>query len=162
MDSPYSFNMGILSISWPWDLFGSRFLIIFSMSFISKVIKDKDSQTAQLHSAKSELRSCADLNLWSRVEIRQNAFRRSAIPQKQFITSSSSSNELFSKAIPGSHCLTLKGQNKKRRNKTRRKKEIEKVNLLFLADRRQFWITLRKTYKIFFRMWCIQKGAYFN
>ena len=29
MDSPYSFNMQILSVSWPWDLFGSRFLIIF-------------------------------------------------------------------------------------------------------------------------------------
>ena len=54
--------------------------------------------TAQLHSAKPELRFCAgsngvseirdgeDLWQWSRLEIRLNAFRRSTIPQKQFIT----------------------------------------------------------------------------
>ena len=56
--------------------------------------------TAQLHSTKSELRFCAgsnpargvseirdggDLWQWSRVEIRLNAFRRSTIPQNQFI-----------------------------------------------------------------------------
>ena len=53
--------------------------------------------TAQLHSAKPELRFCAgsngvseirdgeDLWQWSRLEIRLNAFRRSTIPQKQFI-----------------------------------------------------------------------------
>ena len=56
--------------------------------------------TAQLHSTKPELRFCADLNLvpgvseihdgedlwqWCRLEIKQNAFRRSTIPQKQFI-----------------------------------------------------------------------------
>ena len=57
--------------------------------------------TAQLHSTKPELRFCAgsnpargvseirdgeDLWQWSRLEIRLNAFRRSAIPQNQFIT----------------------------------------------------------------------------
>ena len=56
--------------------------------------------TAQLHSTKSKLRLCAgsnpprggleirdgeDLRQWSRLEIRLNAFRRSTIPQKQFI-----------------------------------------------------------------------------
>ena len=56
--------------------------------------------TAQLHSTKPELRFCAgsnpargvseirdseDLWQWSRLEIRLNAFRRSTIPQKQFI-----------------------------------------------------------------------------
>ena len=56
--------------------------------------------TAQLHSTKPELRFCAgsnpargvseirdgeDLWQWSRLEIRLNAFRRSAIPQKQCI-----------------------------------------------------------------------------
>ena len=57
--------------------------------------------TAQLHSTKPELRLCAgsnpargvseihdgeDLSQWSRLEIRlKNAFRRLAIPQKQFI-----------------------------------------------------------------------------
>ena len=59
--------------------------------------------TAQLHSTKAELRFCAssnpacsvseirdgeDLWQWSRLEIRLNAFRRSTIPQKQFINSS--------------------------------------------------------------------------
>ena len=56
--------------------------------------------TAQLHSTKPELRFCAgsnpargvseirdgeDLWQWSRLEIRLNAFRRSTMPQKQFI-----------------------------------------------------------------------------
>ena len=56
--------------------------------------------TAQLHSTKFELRFCAgsipargvseicdgeDLWQWSRLEIRLNAFRRSTIPQKQFL-----------------------------------------------------------------------------
>ena len=56
--------------------------------------------TAQLHSTKPELRFCAgsnpargvseirdgeDLWQWSRLEIRLNTFRRSTIPQKQFI-----------------------------------------------------------------------------
>ena len=56
--------------------------------------------TAQLHSTKAELRFCAgsnptrgvseirnseDLWKWLRLEIRLNAFRRSTIPQKQFI-----------------------------------------------------------------------------
>ena len=56
--------------------------------------------TAQLQSTKPELRFCAgsnpapgvseirdgeDLWQWSRLEIRLNAFRRSTIPQKQFI-----------------------------------------------------------------------------
>ena len=56
--------------------------------------------TAQLHSTKPELRFYAGLNpargvseirdgenlwQWSRLEIRLNAFRRSTIPQKQFI-----------------------------------------------------------------------------
>ena len=56
--------------------------------------------TGQLHSTKPELRFCAgsnparnvseicdgeDLWQWSRLEIRLNAFRRSIIPQKQFI-----------------------------------------------------------------------------
>ena len=56
--------------------------------------------TAQVHSTKPELRFCAgsnparrvsairdgeDLWQWSRLEIRLNAFRRSTIPQKQFI-----------------------------------------------------------------------------
>ena len=56
--------------------------------------------TAQLHSTNPELRFCAslkpargvseirngeDLWQWSRLEIRLNAFRRSTIPQKQFI-----------------------------------------------------------------------------
>ena len=57
--------------------------------------------TAQLHSTKPELRFCAGPNLvcgmpkirdgedlcqWPRLEIRLNAFCRSTIPQKQFIT----------------------------------------------------------------------------
>ena len=57
--------------------------------------------TAQLHSTKPELRFCAgsnpacrvseirdgeDLWQWSRLEIRLNAFLRSTIPQKKFIT----------------------------------------------------------------------------
>ena len=50
MDLPHIFNMQILSISWSWDLFGSRFLIIFSMSFISKVMKDKNSFDFREHS----------------------------------------------------------------------------------------------------------------
>ena len=56
--------------------------------------------TAQLHSTKPELRFCAGSNpargvseirdgedpwQWSRLEIKLNAFRRSTIPQKQFI-----------------------------------------------------------------------------
>ena len=56
---------------------------------------------AQLHSTKPELRFCSgsnpargvleiwddeDLWQWSRLEIRMNAFRRSTIPRKQFIT----------------------------------------------------------------------------
>ena len=54
--------------------------------------------TAQLHSTKPELRLCAGSNpavseirdgenfwQWSRLEIRLNTFRRSTIPQKQFI-----------------------------------------------------------------------------
>ena len=56
--------------------------------------------TAQIHSTKSELRFCAgsnpargvseisdgeDLWQWSRLEIMLNSFRRSTIPQKQFI-----------------------------------------------------------------------------
>ena len=56
--------------------------------------------TAQFHSTKPELIFCAgsnpargvpeirdgeDLWQWSRLEIRLNAFRRSTIPQKQFI-----------------------------------------------------------------------------
>ena len=56
--------------------------------------------TAQIHSTKPELRLCADSNRargvseihdgeglwqWSRLEIRLKAFRRSTIPQKQFI-----------------------------------------------------------------------------
>ena len=56
--------------------------------------------TAQLHSTKPELKFCAgsnpargvseirdgeDLWQWSRLEIRLNVFRRSTIPQKQFI-----------------------------------------------------------------------------
>ena len=56
--------------------------------------------TAQLHSNKPELKFCAgskpargvpeirdgeDLWQWSRLEIRLNAFRRSTIPQKQFM-----------------------------------------------------------------------------
>ena len=49
--------------------------------------------TAQLHSTKPELRFCArseirddeDLWQWSQLKIRLNAFRRSTIPQKQFI-----------------------------------------------------------------------------
>ena len=43
MDSPHNFSMWMLSVSGPWDLFGSRFLIIFSMALISKVMEDKDS-----------------------------------------------------------------------------------------------------------------------
>ena len=50
MDSPQSFDMQTLNISWPWDLFGSKFLIIFSMSFISKVMGDKDSFDFRGHS----------------------------------------------------------------------------------------------------------------
>ena len=57
--------------------------------------------TAQLHSTKPKLRFCAgskpacgvseirdgeDLWQWSRLEIRLDVFRRSTIPQKQFIT----------------------------------------------------------------------------
>ena len=57
--------------------------------------------TAQLHSTKPEIRFCAgsnptrgmseirdgqDLRQWSRLEMRLNAFRRSTIPQKQFVT----------------------------------------------------------------------------
>ena len=56
--------------------------------------------TAQLHSTKPEIRFCAGSNLargvseirdgedlwqWSRLEIRLNVFRRSTIPQRQFI-----------------------------------------------------------------------------
>ena len=59
--------------------------------------------TAQLHSAKPKLRFCAssnpargvpeirdgeDLWQWSQLEIRVNAFRRSTIPQQQFIKAS--------------------------------------------------------------------------
>ena len=58
--------------------------------------------TVQLHSKKPKLRFCAgsnpacgvseirdgkDLWQWSRLEIRLNAFRRSTIPQRQFISS---------------------------------------------------------------------------
>ena len=88
--------------------------------------------TAQLHSTESELKFCASSNpacsvseirdgenllQWSRVEIRQNSFRRSTIPQNNSSSSSSSSslrfsNELYSKALLDSLCLTLKGSNK--------------------------------------------------
>ena len=50
MDSSHSFNMLILSILWSWDLFGSKFLITFSMSSISKAMKDKDSFDFRGHS----------------------------------------------------------------------------------------------------------------
>ena len=70
--------------------------------------------TAQLHSTKPELRFWADSNpargvseirddedlwQWSRLEIKLNAFRRSTIPQKQFIIIIIISNrsEVFSK-----------------------------------------------------------------
>ena len=48
--SPHSFHMRIQSISWSGDLFESSFLIIFSMSFISKVMDDKDSFDFRGHS----------------------------------------------------------------------------------------------------------------
>ena len=66
--------------------------------------------TAQLHSTKPELRSCADSNpahgvseirdgedlwQWSWLEIRLNAFRRSTIPQKQFIIIMKTNPEKF-------------------------------------------------------------------
>ena len=68
--------------------------------------------TAQLYSTKPEVRFCAcfnpapdvteirdggDLWQWSRLQIRLNVFRRSTIPQKQFvmiISSSSPSSEV--------------------------------------------------------------------
>ena len=70
--------------------------------------------TAQLHSAKPELRFCAgsnpvhsgleirdgeDLWQWPRLEIRLNAFRRSTIPQKQFII-------IMSRQITTDHAVT--------------------------------------------------------
>ena len=66
--------------------------------------------TAQLHSTKPVLRFCTDSNYtrgvseirdgedlwqWSRLEIRLNAFRRSPVPQKQFIINSSSQIFLY-------------------------------------------------------------------
>ena len=41
--SPYSFSMQTLSIICSWDLFGSTFLVIFSMSCISKVMHAEES-----------------------------------------------------------------------------------------------------------------------
>ena len=70
------------------------------LSQLSSVLAPWCITTAQLHSTKPELRFCAgsnptrsvsenhdgeDLWQWSRLEIRLNAFRRSTIPQKQFI-----------------------------------------------------------------------------
>ena len=43
MGSSLSFSMQILSISWPWGLFVSKSSIIFSMTFTSKAVDDKDS-----------------------------------------------------------------------------------------------------------------------
>ena len=51
MDSPHSFNMQILNILWLHDFFRSRFLIIFSKSFVSKVMEDKDLFDFRGHSA---------------------------------------------------------------------------------------------------------------
>ena len=76
--------------------------------------------TAQLHSTKPELWFCAgsnpahgvseihedeDLWQWSRLEIRLKAFRRSTIPQKQFIiiingVFFNSNNELLNSSVP--------------------------------------------------------------
>ena len=80
--------------------------VIFLSSFLpTDIIGVVVITTAQLHSTKPEFRFCAgsnpargvseicdgeDLWQWSRLEIRLNAFRRSTIPQKQFINSSSS------------------------------------------------------------------------
>ena len=41
IESPYIFNMRILIISKPWALFGLRFLMIFTISFLVNEIVEK-------------------------------------------------------------------------------------------------------------------------
>ena len=76
------------------------FKVYYNNSFYSGAVCAKVITTAQVHSTKPELRFCGDSNHacgvseihdgedlwhWSRLEIRLNPFRRSTIPQKQFI-----------------------------------------------------------------------------
>ena len=68
--------------------------------------------TAQLHSIKpergvSEIRNGEDLRQWSRLEIRPNAFRRSTIPQKQFIIIISYWPMFHVNIITGSRVMTI-------------------------------------------------------
>ena len=68
--------------------------------------------TAQLHSIKpergvSEIRNGEDLRQWSRLEIRPNAFRRSTIPQKQFIIIISYRPMFHVNIITGSRVMTI-------------------------------------------------------
>ena len=77
------------------------FLLLYYLSYYPWCRGVAARTTAEFHSTKSELNSCAgtnpargvseirdgeDLWQWSRLEIKLNAFRRSTIPQKQFIT----------------------------------------------------------------------------
>ena len=89
------------NISLPQTYCTSKFVYVMvpSFAFVAPWCSGY-STTAQLHSTKPELRFCAgsnpprgvseihdgdDLWQWSQLEINLNAFRRSTIPQKQFI-----------------------------------------------------------------------------
>ena len=96
-DQASYWKLHIVSLSWN-ELFKVVIVKNFELNFCkcSVVV----ITTAQLHSTKPELRFCKGSNLacgmskicnggdlwqWSRLEIRQNVFRRSTILQKQFI-----------------------------------------------------------------------------
>ena len=42
IDSSQIFNIRMLIISWPWALFGLRFLIIFKVSYVEKSADESD------------------------------------------------------------------------------------------------------------------------
>ena len=78
--------------------------------------------TAQLHSTKSEVRFCAgsnpargvleirvseDIWQWSRLEIKLNAFHRSTIPQKQFISIIIIKIGCMSLDTPSNYCVNV-------------------------------------------------------
>ena len=96
-------NIHYLSRKPSTEIFSMKKILSFGYYFLNIVFWRRGVvviTTAKLHSTKSQLRFCAgsnpacgvseirdgeDLWQWSRLEIRLHAFRRSIMPQKQFI-----------------------------------------------------------------------------
>ena len=101
------------------DIWGEPFLAFLNFTWVLVVI------TTQLHSTNPELRFCAGLNpacgvseirdgedvwQWSRLQIKQNAFRRSTISQKQFIIIITNPGSLFVKLSIGCKVTFVRGR----------------------------------------------------